>query len=304
MVVSPSQISVIVNPASGRGLGAKLLPSVRAAFAAHGITDIRLTERAGDEDRVTRQALDARATTIAIVGGDGTWGRCAGAVLAAGAADRVRLAFLSAGTGNDFAKNLGAPTRNFAAMAARCADPSCERRVDAGSVESGGQTHWFVNVAGFGFDAAVLEDTMKGGVLGGPAVYMAAALRRLFDYPGFAYTEEGTHGESRLAMMVIFANGATLGGAFRIAPAARIDDGLIDQLAVGNIGALARVRLFVHAMRGSHTELPNVRTARRKEYALTFIDAPKCDLDGELIQLAHRDVVIRSAPGALRVVAP
>ena len=299
-----SATTVIVNPASGRGRGARLLPSVRAAFASHGVTDVRLTERAADEDRVMRGALDAGATTIAIVGGDGTWGRCAGAVLAAGAADHVRLAFLSAGTGNDFAKNLGAPTRDFPAMAALCANPLCERRVDAGAVESGGTTHWFVNVAGFGFDVAVLEDTMKGGVLGGPAVYLAAALRHLFDYPGFAYTEGGTHGESRLAMMVIFSNGATLGGAFRIAPSARIDDGLIDQLAVGDIGALARVRLFVHAIRGSHTELPDVRTARRKEYTLTFTGAPKCDLDGELVQLAHRDVMIRSAPGALRVVAP
>ena len=295
--------TVIVNPASGRGRGAKLLPRVREAFAAHGVTDIRLTERSGDEDRVVREALDAGATTMAIVGGDGTWGRCAGAVLDAGAGELVRVAFLASGTGNDFAKNLGAPASDFAAMAALCADPSCERRVDAGAVESGGQTHWFVNIAGFGFDAAVLEDTMKGGLLGGPVVYMAAALRRLFGYPGFAYTEGGTHGESRLAMMVIFSNGASLGGAFRIAPAARIDDGLIDQLAVGDLRALARVRLFVHAIRGSHTALPGVRTARRKEYVLAFTGAPKCDLDGELVQLAHRDVTIRSVPGALRVVA-
>ena len=302
--MTASTTTVIVNPASGRGRGAKLLPSVRAAFASHGVTDIRLTERSGDEERVVREALDAGAMTIAIVGGDGTWGRCAGAVLAAGAADRVRLAFLASGTGNDFAKNLGTPMRDFPTMAALCADPSCERRVDAGAVESDGQTHWFLNVAGFGFDAVVLEHTATGGLLGGQAVYMAAALRHLFSYPGFAYTEGSTHGESRLAMMVIFSNGTTFGGAFRIAPAARIDDGLIDQVAIGDIRGLARIRLFVHALRGSHTALPSVRTARRNEYMLTFAGAPKCDLDGELIQLAHRDVVIRSAPGALRVVSP
>ena len=304
LVVAQSPISVIVNPASGRrGRGAKLLPAIREAFGRHGSTDIRLTERSGDESRIVGEALAAGATTIAIVGGDGTWGRCAGAVLAAGAGDRVRLAFVTGGTGNDFAKNLGAPTADVAAMAALCADPTAERRVDAGTVESGGTTRWFLNVAGFGFDAVVLEDTMKGGMLGGQAVYMAAALKRLFGYPGFAYTEGGTYGESRVGMMVIFSNGATLGGAFRIAPDARIDDGLIDQIAVGNIGAFARVRLFIHALRGSHTALRGVRTARRKEYLLTFTEPPKCDLDGELIQLAHRDVTIRSVPGAARAVA-
>jgi diacylglycerol kinase (ATP) len=298
-----SGTSVVVNPASGRGRGARLLPGVREAFASHGVTDIRLTEHPGDEARVVRDVLLDGATTIAIVGGDGTWGRCAGAVLDAGAGHRVRLAFLTAGTGNDFAKNIGAPTDDFAAMAALCADPARERRVDAGAVESGGRTHWFLNVAGFGFDAVVLKDTMKGGVLGGQAVYVAAALRRLLGYPGFAYTEGGPHGESRLAMMVVFSNGATLGGAFRIAPAARIDDGLIDQVHIGDIQGIWRIRLFLHAIRGSHTALPKVRMARRKEFVLTFTGAPACDLDGELVQMAHRDVTIRTAPGALRVVA-
>jgi len=295
---------VIVNPAAGRGRGARLLPAVRDAFAAHDCTDIRLTQHPGDEARVVRTALDDGAATIVIVGGDGTWGRCAGAVLDAGAGERVRLAFLTGGTGNDFAKNLGAPTGDFAAMAALVVDPACERRVDAGAVECGGATHWFVNVAGFGFDAAVLEDTSRGGTLGGNAVYVAAALRRLVGYPGFAYTEGGPQGQSRLAMMLVFSNGANFGGAFRIAPSARVDDGLLDQVEIGDVRGIARIPLFLRAMRGAHLSHPKVRGRRRASYTLTFSGAPACDLDGELVQLAHRDVVVRAAPGALRVVAP
>jgi len=302
--MTPLPAVIVVNPAAGRGRGARLLPSVREAFARHGVSDIRLTERAGDEARVMRAALDDGAETIAILGGDGTWGRCAGAVLDAGAGDRVRLALLTGGTGNDFAKNLGAPTTDFAAMAALVADPSCERRVDAGVVESGGQTHWFLNVAGFGFDAAVLEDTSKGGTLAGNAVYVAAALKRLIGYPGFAYTEGGAEGQSRLAMMLVFSNGSNFGGAFRIAPSARVDDGLLDQVVIGDVRGLARIPLFVSALRGAHISHPKVRSARRARFVLTFSGAPACDLDGELVQLAHRDVVVRSAPGALRVVAP
>ncbi len=294
---------VIVNPAAGRGRGARLLPELRDAFARHGVSDIRVTGQSGDEARLVRAALADGATTIVIAGGDGTWGRCAGAVLDAGAGDAVRLAFITAGTGNDFAKNLGAPTHDVAAMAALTADPAIERRVDAGAVESGGTTHWFLNVAGFGFDAVVLADTSRGGRLGGSAVYVAAALRRLFGYPGFAFTEGGPEGTTRMAMMLVFSNGTNFGGAFRIAPSARVDDGLIDQVHIGNVTGLARLPLFVSALRGAHVSHPKVRAARRARFVLTFTGAPSCDLDGELVQLARREVVIRAVPGALRVVA-
>ncbi len=300
----PHTVAVVVNPAAGRGSGAQLLPRVRAAFEESGIAIVRLTAKSGDETRLVRDALDAGAGTIVVVGGDGTWSRCAGAVLDAAAGDRVRLAFLSAGTGNDFAKNLGAPSRDFTAMAALVTDPSCERRVDVGVVESGAARHWFLNVAGFGFDAAVLEDTSKGGRLGGTAVYIVAALKRLIGYPGFAYTEGGSQGESRLAMMLVFSNGSHFGGAFRVAPSARIDDGLLDQVEIGDVRGLARIPLFVSAVRGAHVAHPKVRVTRRKEFTLTFSRGPACDLDGELVQLAQRDVIIRSVPGAIRVVSP
>lgn len=299
----PSTTTVILNPASGRGRGAKLLPAIRAAFAVHGVTAVRLTERPGDEACAVRDALDAGATTIAIVGGDGTWGRCAAAVLAAGAGDRARLAFLAGGTGNDFAKNLSAPTRDFGAMAALCTDPSAERRVDAGAVESGGATHYFLNVAGFGFDAVVLEDTSRGGRLGGNAVYIMAALRRLLGYPGFAYTLGGSDGDGRVAMMLVFSNGTNFGGAFRIAPKARIDDGLLDSIEIGDVQGLARIPLFVSAVRGAHVMHPKVRATRHAEFRLTFTSAPACDIDGDLVQLADRNVLVRSVEAALRVVA-
>jgi diacylglycerol kinase (ATP) len=295
---------VIVNPAAGRGRGGRQLPAVRAAFARHGRTDVRLTEARGDEGRLVTDALEAGAETLVIVGGDGTWGRCAGAVLDAGAGDRVRLAFVTSGTGNDFAKNLAAPSTDVGAMAALVAQSPREKRVDAGAIESGGQTHWFLNVAGFGFDAVVLEDTTKGGVLAGNAVYIAAALRRLVGYPGFAYTEGGADGVSRLAMMLVFSNGSNFGGAFRIAPAARVDDGMLDCIEIGDVRGLARVPLFLRAIRGAHVSHDKVRARRGSRFVLTFSGAPQCDLDGELVQMPSPHLTIRSVPNALRVLTP
>jgi diacylglycerol kinase (ATP) len=278
-----------------------MLPAVRAAFAAHGITDIWTTERAGDEATLVHRALDAGATTIVAVGGDGTWGKCA-AALAESAVD-ARIAFVQGGTGNDFAKNLPAPARDLHAMARLVAGPCTEWRVDMGRIESGGRGDWFLNVAGVGFDVAVLLDTMKGSALSGNAVYIAAAVRNLLRYDGLDLTNAAIATGPQRAMMVVFSNGLNFGGAFRIAPAARVDDGEIDCVQIGDIRGVARIPLFARALRGSHLSHPEVRTARAASFPLSFPEPPAFEADGELVRTADVEVVVRTVPGALRVLA-
>lgn len=293
-----SHTVLIANPTSGRGKGATLIPSARAAFARCGFDDVRLTEASGDEARLVRAALHDGATTIAALGGDGTWSKCAAAVAESGA--DCRMAFLHAGTGNDFAKNLKAPARDFDAMARLIAGPSEEWRVDMGRVESEGASDWFLNVAGFGFDAAVLESTMRGGALKGNAVYIAAALKQLLAYPGL---DVAIDAPSRRAMMLVFSNGLNFGGAFRIAPGALVTDGLLDLVEIGDVRGLARVPLFVRALRGSHVSHPQVRVQRRGAFSLQFAAPPAYEVDGELRRARAPQVVVRCLPGVLRVVA-
>jgi hypothetical protein len=45
--VTPDRVSVIVNPAAGRGRGARTLSAVTAAFGAIGVTDIQTTKAQG-----------------------------------------------------------------------------------------------------------------------------------------------------------------------------------------------------------------------------------------------------------------
>ena len=83
------RVCVIVNPAAGRGRGARALPGVTAAFNAVGISDIRTTQAREDEHTIATSAIDAGATTLVAVGGDGTWGNVANAILSSGAGSGV-----------------------------------------------------------------------------------------------------------------------------------------------------------------------------------------------------------------------
>ena len=216
-------IRVIWNPVSGRGRGARLHAAVRTAFAAQGITDFQATTAPGDEAHLVHQALDDGVATIVAVGGDGTWGKCAVALAKAGSP--ARIAFVAAGTGNDFAKNLRAPAHNLHAMAQLIAGGGVERRVDLGRVDDA----WFANVAGLGFDVAALRAATRVRFLRGSSVYVVAALRELFDFPGLEARVQGMAGVDPQPMlsrlMLVIANGKEFGGAFRIAPEARVMTG-------------------------------------------------------------------------------
>ncbi len=296
-----SHVALIANPASGRGRAARLIPRARAAFAREGITDFRLTTHAGDEARVVGEALQDGVHTIAVLGGDGTWGKCAAALAESGA--DARIAFLRGGTGNDFAKNFPAPSGDYAAMARLCAGPSVEWRVDMGRLEGDGHTDLFLNVAGFGFDVAVLEDSLRGGNLTGNAVYVVAALRTILSYPGLDVCVDAPGERSRTAMMLVVSNGRNFGGAFRIAPNARVDDGALDLVEVGDVRGLSRVPLLLRALWGAHLSHPAVTTRQAAAFTLRFAGPPSWEGDGDLRRARSDEVRVSCVRGALRVIA-
>lgn len=288
--------TLIINPASGRGAGARQLPRLRALFAVHGITDIRTTTAAGDEARVVQEAVRDGAATIAVAGGDGTWGKCAVALSRLGSP--ARMAFLANGTGNDFARNLPAPAADHAAMAALIAHGTREQWVDLGSVDD----QWFLNVAGFGFDVAVTLDSRRTTWLRGSAVYIVSALTQLFGYRGFDMQADVLGDTAPVRrMMFVISNGFSFGGAFRIAPTARVDDGLLDFISVGDVRRLARLPLFARVVRGAHVAHPMVTAVRAAQATLLFDVPPMVGIDGDLHQAAACSVTVRVIPSALRV---
>jgi diacylglycerol kinase (ATP) len=294
-----SRVSVIINPAAGKGRGAKTESAIRRAFGAVDVTDVRLTSSRGDERLVARRLIEEGVATIVAVGGDGTWGNVANAIIASGA--DVRLALIAAGTGNDFAKSVGAPASDFAATA-RLAVEGPDTRVDVGCIEG----KYFLNVTGFGFDIAVIEHVETITWPKGDMVYVYSALRQLFGYRGIEIAAR-SNGERPVAvqhLMLIIANGKNFGGTFRIAPHASITDGRLDAIAIRIATPLRRMKLFAAATRGTHVDLPEVRAEQSDRFTLSFASPPAYETDGEYNRAATSTLEVRCLPGALRVVAP
>lgn len=292
------KVCVIVNPAAGRGRGARALPAVRAAFAAAGASEVRLTDVREGERAVARRAIDDGFTTLVAVGGDGTWGNVANAILNSGA--DVRLALIAAGTGNDFAKTVGAPMNDFAQTAKLAVQDGTDVRVDVGKIED----QFFLNITGFGFDIAVLEDISKIPLLRGDAVYLVSALRQIVGYSGVEIdivTSARTRGTLKHLMLII-ANAKNFGGAFKIAPNASLTDGKLDAIAIYDAPAMKRLGLFAAAVKGTHVTKAGVSVEQASKFSLTFNAPPAYETDGEYRQAKTAQLEVACVPAALRVV--
>lgn len=293
------RVCVIVNPAAGRGRGSRILPEVRAAFGARGVTEVRCTTAPRQERELATRALDEGFTTLVAVGGDGTWSNVANAILASGA--DARLALLSGGTGNDFAKTAGSPARDVAETA-RLAVEGPDQRVDVGRIEG----RYFLNVSGFGFDIAVLEDIHRIRWLKGNSVYLYSALRQLLGYGGVDIDVASPAARRGPAshLMLIIANAKNFGGSFRIAPQASLTDGMLDAVSIHNAKPLRRIALFGAATKGTHVQAPEVKVEQAPSFTLRFASPPAYETDGEYNRAASDEIEIASVPGALRVVTP
>ncbi|ELZ11246.1 diacylglycerol kinase catalytic region [Natrinema thermotolerans DSM 11552] len=93
---------LVCNPVSGNG---DHVDTVTGLAEQHGF-EIRRTEEAGDATRLAREAAPA-ADLVAAAGGDGTLNAVVNGVAAADALESTTVAVVPAGTGNNFATNVG-----------------------------------------------------------------------------------------------------------------------------------------------------------------------------------------------------
>jgi diacylglycerol kinase (ATP) len=263
------ELAVLANPAAGRGRLGRLLPEILARLAGAG-APVRVLEAAdavGAED-ACRTAVAGGAAALVAVGGDGT----VHTALQAVAGTSVPLGIVAAGTGNDFAAEMGLPLDPVAAADAVVTALAAGRtgEVDLAHMRSAdGRTRWYGAVLAAGFDAIVNERANMMRFPRGPRRYDLAILGELarlrprrytLRLDGVAHTVD--------AVLVAVGNTASYGGGMRICPAADARDGLLDVVIAGAVGRLTLMRIKPQVYRGTHVEHPMVTSLRARTVEL------------------------------------
>ncbi|MBQ6145863.1 MAG: diacylglycerol kinase family lipid kinase [Clostridia bacterium] len=292
----------LYNPAAGQG-GARSL--LEATIAQHEDCEFYVTRGPRDAtayiERRIAAAPDEKLCFVAC-GGDGTINE-----VASGVAGHENACFTvyPCGSGNDFVKIFGGPARflDMDALLAAESAPIDILRVD---------DRWCINVFSFGFDTGVLKTmnrVKRKPFMGGKKAYYVGIVDALMKSmkTGCTITVDGEPFFAGDILLCTFANAQYVGGSFRCAPRAEIDDGLIEVCLVTPISRLSFVKLIGSYTAGTHLEDPRmkdiVRYTRAKK--LTVESAAgllPVSLDGEVIE--RKRFTVEVVPGGVNFALP
>jgi len=274
----------LYNPAAGQGAARSLL---EATIAQHEDCEFYVTRGPRDATAyIERRIAAAPVEKLCFVacGGDGTINE-----VASGVAGHENACFTvyPCGSGNDFVKIFGGPARFLDLDALLAAEPA---PIDILKVDD----RWCINVFSFGFDTGVLKTmnrVKRKPFMGGKKAYYVGIVDALMKSmkTGCTITVDGEPFFAGDILLCTFANAQYVGGSFRCAPRAEIDDGLIEVCLVKPISRLSFVKLIGSYTAGTHLEDPRmkdiVRYTRAKK--LTVESAAgllPVSLDGEVIE--------------------
>jgi diacylglycerol kinase (ATP) len=287
----------ILNPRAGNGAAARVWAHVQANVPEVRQWDCATTQAPGDATHLAASACGT-LDRVVVIGGDGTASEVANGL----AHSKTAMAIIPAGTGNDLRVNLGIPADPVsAAQLAATGEP---RPIDLGEIQQPNGARYFVNIAGFGFDAQVAERVNKLPKLGGGTLpYLAGVLQTLWQYrsPSMRLTLDQRVVEEPVFLVAV-ANCASYGGGMRIAPRAEPDDGAFDVCIVKNLSRLEVLRLLPKLYSGRHVTHSAVEIVRCREVSADASGRVLCQADGELVGALPARFAIR--PGALQCVTP
>jgi diacylglycerol kinase (ATP) len=258
----------------------------------------------GDLARAAK-GLAGEDALILATGGDGTSHEVInGLVGGTAAVPTAAMGWLPLGSGNDLARSLGVPLDGPAAL------DRYQRwtgaTIDVGRVRYRGAAgapveRIFGNSLTFGLSAEVLRLVERTGKpLGGRLSYFLATLETLATTPATALALDGVEGLFRL---VSITNGTSIGAGMRITPAARLDDGQLDLVTVGDLTRPAAALLFPRIYWGGHLTHPGVRARPITRLTVSAAGPLAFEADGELF-LGSPPFDITVEPSRLRVARP
>jgi len=318
---------ILINPVAARAR--RLWPSIKERLAQAGILfDWHETTHKGEAEIRTRHALRAKEhEIIVVVGGDGTLSEAASGFFESCQSSlpapsiinsAARLAILPAGTGDDFARGLTGQRASLESWLekfityCREDDKGTTRVVDLiyASVDGGARRFICLNAATLGIGAEVASRVATHGRMmrlgGGEARFALAALRALAAWRvrPVRLCINDTETFWCITNLLAVTNGRFAGGGMMFAPAARIDDGLLEVIMTDGISRPTLLRELTRIHRGGHLANPRVSLKQGTHVKITASSSTEqllVEADGNV--RGYTPAEFRIMPSALRVVA-
>ncbi len=295
----------VINPKAGAGGAESVIEQEIRELPEKEACEIYRTKAPGDATVFVKEwcaTHPAEEVRFIACGGDGTLNEV---INGAAGLDQASVTCYPSGSGNDFVKVFGGAEvfTDIPALLRTEAKPMDLLKVGE---------RYSNNVVNFGFDTTVAitinKEREKTGH-GNKNAYTKGVVTALIKSMKNKFTVKAD-GEvlnpAGKALLCTVANGQYVGGSFKCAPRAKVDDGLIEVCLIKPISRLRFVKILGPYTNGEHLDDPKMqdilvyRQARKVE-----VSAPAgfaYSLDGEIIY--ENEFTVEVVPGAVRFAAP
>lgn len=288
-----------VNPQGGTKRGLGILEQVKPVFETSQVDlHIRETEYAGHAGNMINEMDLSGCDGFCLIGGDGTLHEVINGLLTRSDKKTVPIGCIPGGTGNSFMHDLD------------CLDPveaanrivgGKTRPIDVAKVSIGQEVVYCFNIVGWGMVTDINMSAEKVRWLGEQR-YNVTTLMHVF-FLNRRRTKlilDGEEDEDEF-IFILGCNTQYTGKGMRMAPRAKLDDGLIDVIVIRDATRRKLLKIFPKVFDGSHVDDPVVEYHQVKKYSLIPQEDDILNLDGELKGSTPFDVEVLSA--AFRVFA-
>lgn len=288
---TPHRYPVIFNPRARSQKGGRVL---RFLMSNANRFALYATNHAGEARDLAARFAAAGEPIVIAAGGDGTLNE----VVRGLAGSKTLLGVLPAGTMNVFAREMGIPFDSLE-KAFQVIERGFVREVDLFSANGSP----FVQMAGIGFDAMVIEETTwESKKMLGPLAYLLAAVKVLGERPP-KIEVICADGRREEGVAVLAGNGSLYGGQFKVFRNAVNDDSKLDVVVYKEAG----YRLVLDSLRGlafGGIDLVESTSCFQADDFIVRADREvPVEVDGELIGRSSEVRFVETAD-RLRVIAP
>ncbi len=311
---------VILNPHAGGGKGAHDQKIIEQLLKKSDIQyQLSISQFPRHTIEIAKELVDKGATHIIVAGGDGTLNEVVNGIFLADeqTTEEITLGMLPVGTGNDWIKTFGIPDHYQRAIDIILANKTVKQDVGEITCLMDGQTskRYFVNIAGFGFDALVAKNAndlkLKG--ITGIRVYIQSLLSGYLNYKSrnTQLIIEGANLEINLFSASI-GIGKFNGGGMMQVPEANPLQGLFHITVIRKIGIWGILTNFKGLYSGAFIHDKRVSTHAGKDIRIFSDVALPGEADGETLGngtftigiIAQRLKVIYGSDKFPRIVTP
>ena len=291
---------LIVNPFSGKKQGSEIFNKIKQKFDSKHI-DLTLikTEFPGHAEQIIKKFNFEDYKGLLMIGGDGTFHEIVNGMFNRRDKKKIPIGIIPGGTGNSFMLDLGITDPNVAVDKILMEKT---RFIDVIKLDMGQTVKYSINLVGWGMitDIGFTAENLRW--MGNVRYTISAIIHIFFKNYRKAEFEVNNKRSVKNFMFVIGCNSINVGKGMRMAPKAKLDDGLMDIIVVdSNISRIRLLSVLPKLFKGTHIDEPEVQYYQSNKFSLIPDNYDSLIIDGEMI--GKTPIVAEIIPNSIEIFA-